>query len=43
MTTKFVHFCDYLPFKNDLGLYLHILESPIPKDDLYEVWLKLAC
>jgi hypothetical protein len=39
----FSHFCDYLPFEEDLVLYLKNLESPLPKDDLYQVWLKLAC
>jgi hypothetical protein len=41
--TPFFHFCDYLPFEEDLALYLNNLESPLPKDDLYQVWLKLAC
>jgi hypothetical protein len=68
--TLFLHFCDYLPFEEDLTLFsrrrflrivslfllfryhlplekgypLHLnkLESPAPKDDLYQVWLKLA-
>jgi hypothetical protein len=30
------------PFEEDLALYLNNLESPLPKDDLYQVWLKLA-
>jgi hypothetical protein len=38
----FLHFCDYLPFKADLALYLNKLEFPIHKDNLYQVWLKLA-
>jgi hypothetical protein len=38
-----LHFCDYLPFEEDLALYLNNLESPLPNDDLYQVWLKLAC
>jgi hypothetical protein len=37
------HFCNYLPFEEDLALYLNTLEFPLPKDDLYEVWLKLVC
>jgi hypothetical protein len=37
------HFCDYLPFEEDLALYLNNLESQLPKDDLYQVWLKLVC
>ena len=40
--TPFFHFCDYLPFEEDLALYLNNLESPPPKDDLCQVWLKLA-
>ena len=32
--TPFFHFCDYLPFEEDLALYLNNLESPLPKDDL---------
>jgi hypothetical protein len=27
----------------DLALYFNNLKSPLPKDDLYQVWLKLAC
>jgi hypothetical protein len=40
--TPFLHFCDYLPFEEDLALYLKKLESPSPKDDLYQVWLNYA-
>jgi hypothetical protein len=36
------HFCNYLPFEEDLALYLNNLEFFLPKDDLYQVWLKLA-
>jgi hypothetical protein len=32
----------YLPFEEDLALYLNNLEFPLPKDDLYQVLLKLA-
>jgi hypothetical protein len=32
----FLLFCDYLPFEDDLALYLNKLESPSPKDNLYE-------
>jgi hypothetical protein len=35
--TPFLHFCDYLPFEEDLALYLNNLESPLRKDDLYQV------
>jgi hypothetical protein len=38
-----LHFCDYLPFKKDLALDLYNFEFPLPKDDLYQVLLKLAC
>jgi hypothetical protein len=38
-----LHFYDYLPFEEELALYLNNLESPLPKDDLYQVQLKLAC
>ena len=34
------HFCiflNYLPFEEDLALYLNNLESPLPKDDIYYV------
>jgi hypothetical protein len=32
--TPILHFCDYLPFEEDLALYLNKLESHLPKDDL---------
>jgi hypothetical protein len=35
--TPFLHFCDYLPFEENLALYLNKLESPSPKDNLYQV------
>jgi hypothetical protein len=38
----FLHFCDYLHFKEDLALYLNKLEFPLPEDNLYQVWLNLA-
>jgi hypothetical protein len=31
------HFLDYLPFKEDLALYLNNLEFPLPRDDLCKV------
>jgi hypothetical protein len=40
--TLFLHFCDYLPFETDLALDLYDFEFPFPKDDLYQVSLKLA-
>jgi hypothetical protein len=41
--TLFLHFCDYPPFEEDLVLYLNNLIFPLPKDDLYQVSMKLAC
>jgi hypothetical protein len=35
--TPFLHFCDYLPFKEDLALYLYKLEFPLPKDKVNQV------
>ena len=32
----------YLPLEKCLVLHVNIFESPLPKDDLIEVWLKLA-
>jgi hypothetical protein len=40
---KFLHFCDYLPFVDDLALYLNKFKFPSSKDNLYQVWLILAC
>jgi hypothetical protein len=39
----FLQFCDYLPFEEDMALYLNKLEYPSLKDKLYQVWLNLAC
>jgi hypothetical protein len=39
---KFLHFYDYLPFEEDLALHVNNLKFPLPEDDLYQVWLKLA-
>jgi hypothetical protein len=33
----FLHFCDYLPFEEDLALFLNKLEFPLPKNNLYKV------
>ena len=41
-TTLFLHFRDYLPFERGLILHLNELEAPLPKDDVYQVWLNLA-
>jgi hypothetical protein len=38
----FLHFGDYLPFEEDLALYLNKCEFPLPKNSLYQVWLTLA-
>jgi diadenosine tetraphosphatase ApaH/serine/threonine PP2A family protein phosphatase len=40
--TQFSHFWDYLPLEEGKALCLHKLDSPSPKDDLYQVWMKLA-
>jgi hypothetical protein len=40
---KYLHFYDYLPFDEDLALYLNNLKFPSPKEDLYQVSLKLTC
>jgi hypothetical protein len=34
-SAPFLHFCDYLPFGEDLALYLKKLEFPSPKNNLY--------
>jgi hypothetical protein len=36
------HFCDDLPFEEELALYLNNSEFHLPKDDLYQACLKLA-
>jgi hypothetical protein len=38
-----LHYIRKLLFEEDLTLNLNNLEFPIPMDDLYQVWLKLAC
>jgi hypothetical protein len=40
--TQFLHFCNYLPFEEDMALYLNNLEFSLPKDDLCQVWSKLV-
>ena len=35
-------FCNYLPLEKGRTLHLNKLESPSPKDALWQVWLKLA-
>jgi hypothetical protein len=39
---KFLHFCDYIHFEEEVAFHLYNLEVPLPMDDLYKVWLKLA-
>jgi hypothetical protein len=41
-STQFSHFCNYLPFEEDLALYVNNLNFSLPNDDLNQVWLKLA-
>ena len=41
--TPFLHFCNYLPFEEDLALNLNNSDFTLPKDDLCQIWLKLAC
>jgi hypothetical protein len=38
----FLLFCYYLPLERGNPLHLNKLEFPAPKDDLCQVWLKLA-
>ena len=38
----FSQFRNYLPLENGWALHLNKLEFPSPKDDLCQVWLKLA-
>jgi hypothetical protein len=35
--TLILHFCDYLPFEEDLALDVYNFEFSLPKDDLYQV------
>jgi hypothetical protein len=35
--TTILHFCDDLPFEEDLAFYLNKLEFPSPKENLYQV------
>jgi hypothetical protein len=34
---QFLHFCNYLPFEEDLALYLNKLEFTSHKDNVYQV------
>jgi hypothetical protein len=40
--SAFLLFCYYLPLEKGDPLHLNNLETPLPKDDLCQVWLKLA-
>jgi hypothetical protein len=40
--SAFLLFCYYLPLEKGDPLHLNKLETPLPKDDLCQVWLKLA-
>jgi hypothetical protein len=33
--TPILYFCDYLPFEEDLTVYLYNFEFPLPKNNLY--------
>jgi hypothetical protein len=35
-----LHFCHYLPFEEDLALYLNNFEYSFPKNDMYYISLK---
>jgi hypothetical protein len=35
--TSFLHFSDYLPFEENLTLYLNKTEFSSPKDNLYQI------
>jgi hypothetical protein len=38
-----VYFCYYLPLEMADRHHMNKIESPLPKDASYQVWLKLAC
>jgi hypothetical protein len=40
--SAFLLFCNYLLFERGYTLFFDTLESPSPKDDLCQVWLKVA-
>ena len=42
MSQNFSLISNYLPLKKSVALNFHNFESPLPKDDLCQVWLKLA-
>jgi hypothetical protein len=41
--TPFLHFFDYLPFEEDLALYLNKFNFPLSNNNLYQVCLNLVC
>jgi hypothetical protein len=41
-SSNVLHFLNYLPFEEDLTLYFDHFELSLPRDYLYQVWLKLA-
>jgi hypothetical protein len=41
-SSVFLLFRYYLPLEKGYPLHMNNSESPLPKDDLYKVWLKLA-
>ena len=42
VVNAFLLFCYYLPIVNGVALHLQQIESPLPKDALCQVWLKLV-
>jgi hypothetical protein len=40
--SEFLLFCYYFPLGKSYGHHLYNSEFPLPKDDLYQLWLKLA-
>jgi hypothetical protein len=42
ISSIFLLFCYYLPLERGIPLHLNNPETPPPKDDLCQVWLKLA-
>jgi hypothetical protein len=40
--TPFIHFCNHLPFEEDLDIYFNKLEFSSSKYNFHQVWLNLA-
>jgi hypothetical protein len=36
------NFCDYLPFEEELVLYLHNFQIPLPKDDFVPCLIEIG-